>query len=112
MPVIQGTATLTAGATNENVLAGSQYEFMPYNAALEFGFTMDGDVVLDVYSGSDVLAESMSPVIQATQMPIYPDDFTLTDVAAAGERIKVRARNTDAANPQVIRFSVRITPLM
>lgn len=111
MPVIQGTATLAAGATNDNLLAGSQFEYLPYNAYLEFGFTMDGDIVLDVYSGADIVAETFTPVIQATQMPIYPDDFTLNDVGAGGERIKVRARNTDAANPQVIRFSVKITPV-
>lgn len=111
MPLIQGNTTLAAGTTVENLLAGSQYEYLPWNAALEFGFTMDGDIVLDVYSGSDVLAEGMVPQTQATAMPVYPDDFTLNDVAMGGERLKVRARNTDAANPQIIRFSVKITPV-
>jgi hypothetical protein len=110
MPVISIlTSALAAGAQNDNVLQGSQFEFMPYNALLEFGIVAAGaGIVADVYSGQDTLAEAMS-VSPANRFPVYPDDFSLTDVAAAGERIKVRLRNTSGGALDV-RTVVRVTP--
>lgn len=112
MPVIQSSTTIAAGAVNDNVLAGSQFEFLPYNARIEFGLNGDaagGDLRVDVYSGQDVLMESGVMSVQA-RVPVYPDDFQLTDVAAAGERIKIRARNV-GAGAAVLFHAVRITPL-
>lgn len=113
MPTIQSKATIAAGAVNDNVLTGSQFEFLPYNAFLEFGLVGDAthgaDLRLDVYSGQDTLAENMTPSV-AGRAPVYPDDFTLNDVAGAGERIKVRVRNV-GANPADLNYSVRITPV-
>lgn len=112
MPTIQSKVTIAAGAVNDNVLTGSQFEFLPYNAFLEFGLVGDathgGDLRLDVYSGMDTLAENMIPSV-AGRSPIYPDDFTLNDVAGAGERIKVRARNVGGSNAD-LSFAIRITP--
>lgn len=112
MPIIQGTVSVAGLAVNDNVLSGSQYEFMPYHASLEFGLCGDAngaDLRVDVYSGSDVLMEN-APMSAQNRIPIYPDDFSLTDVASAGERIKIRVRNTNAA-ARSINFAVRITPL-
>lgn len=93
MPMIQVTGSVAAGATNDNVLQGSQFEFMPYNAQLEFGVVGSATGLLaDAYSGSDILCESMA-VSTANRFPVYPDDYPLTDIAAAGERVKVRMRN-------------------
>jgi hypothetical protein len=113
MPVIQGTTSVAAASVNDNVLQGSQFEFLPYNAFLEFGLNGDangGDLRVDVYSGQDVLMES-SPMNIQNRLPVYPDDFTLQDVAAAGERIKIRVRNTNAGAARSINFAVRITPV-
>ncbi|HIB69637.1 MAG TPA: hypothetical protein EYO33_32310 [Phycisphaerales bacterium] len=77
---------------------------------LEFGLTASAaDLVLDVYSGLDLLAEGFAPSTQ-NRVPIYPDDFTLNDVALAGEQIKIRARNTNAATARTLFFSLKITP--
>lgn len=109
MPVIQGSVSIPASSVNDNVLQGSQFEFLPYNALLEFGLLGSGPGLLaDVYSGQDTLAEAMALPDKAT-FPTYPDDFVLNDVAAAGERIKVRIRNT-TAGAITARWSVRITP--
>lgn len=111
--LIQGTASIAASSVNDNVLTGSQYEYLPFDAFLEFGLVGDAngaDLRVDVYSGSDVLLEN-APMSAQNRIPIYPDDFSLTDVAAAGERIKVRARNTSAAGARSLNFAVRITPL-
>lgn len=112
MPSIQSSVSVAASSVNDNVLAGSQFEFLPFNSFLEFGLNGDAngaDLRIDAYSGSDVLVENMIPSSQ-NRIPLYPEDFTLTDVAMAGERIKVRVRNTNAAAARTLFFSVRITP--
>lgn len=113
MPVIQGSVSVALSSVNDNILAGSQFEFLPYNAALEFGLNGDAngaDLRVDAYSGQDVLCEQLQPS-SLNRVPVYPDDFILTDVAARGERIKVRVRNTSAAAARTIFFSIRITPV-
>lgn len=113
MPVIQNTVSVAASSVNDNVLAGSQFEFLPYNAILEFGLNGDAngaDLRVDVYSGQDVLMEN-SPMSAQARIPIYPDDYQLNDVGAAGERIKIRVRNTNAGAARSIFFAVRITPV-
>lgn len=109
MPLIQNTQSIAANATLENALAGSQFEFLPYNAFLEFGLQGSAaGLVADIYSGQDVLAEGIAIPLQ-NRYPLYPDDFNLNDVAAGGERIKVRIRNTTAGALSAF-WAVRITP--
>lgn len=110
MPVIQNSVSIAANAVNDNVLAGSQFEFLPYDASLEFGLVASATgLALDVYSGQDTLAESMGPSLQ-NRFPVFPDDYSLTDVAAAGERIKIRVRNT-TGGALTLFYALRITPI-
>lgn len=112
MPLISDSQSVAAGATVDNVLAGSQFEFLPYDAMIEFGMVgagVLGDFLADVYSGQDVLMESGAISIQ-DRTPVYPDDYTLTDVAAGGERLKIRYRNT-SAGALIVNTAVRITPI-
>lgn len=112
MPVIQGSVSIPGVSVNDNVLTGSQFEYLPYNALVEFGLNGDAngaDLRVDVMSGQDILMEGAAMSAQ-NRIPVYPDDYQLRDVAGAGERLKVRARNTNAA-ARVIFFAVRITPL-
>jgi len=111
MPSIQKIVSIAGDTVNANVLEGSQFEFLPFNAFLEFGLVGDAnaaDLFVDVYSGQDVLAEDMS-ITDVDRIPVYPDDFPLTDVAMAGERIKIRVRNINAA-ARTFYFTLRITP--
>jgi len=110
MPTVQSSVSVAANATNENVITGSQWEYLPYNARLDFGLVASATGLLaDVYSGADVVAEGFSLSTQ-NRFPIYPDDFNLGDVAAAGERIKIRIRNTTGGALTAF-FSMRVTPL-
>lgn len=112
MPLIQGKVNIAAASTNDNLLSGSQFEFLPYDAFLEFGINGDAngsDLRVDVYSGQDALCEQLVPNSQ-NRIPVYPDDFPLNDVAAGGERLKIRVRNTAAAAARDVFFSVKITP--
>jgi len=113
MPIIQNTVSVAASSVNDNVLAGSQFEFLPYDAYLEFGLNGDAngaDLRVDVFSGQDILMEN-SPMNAQARLPVYPDDYSLNDVAAAGERIKIRVRNTNAGAARSISFAVKITPV-
>lgn len=113
MPLIQSAVLIPAGGVNDNVLTGSQFEYLPYDAMLEIGVNGDvggSDLRVDVYSGQDIVAENMIPSSQ-NRIPLYPDDFQMTDVAAAGERIKMRVRNTNTTTARTIFFSIKITPV-
>lgn len=110
MPVIQGEASIAAGATNDNLLQGSQFEYLPFNASLDFGLNGSATgLIADVYTGQDTIAENYALNI-TNRYPIFPDDYPLTDVAGGGERMKVRVRNPTAGALTVF-YSVRISPI-
>jgi hypothetical protein len=108
---IQVRVALGASGT-ASPLQGSQYEFLPFDALVEFGLTADATgVVATIQSGTDVLQEE-GPVQVGTinVQPKYPDDFFLNDVAAAGEKLTIKLRDTSGA-ARVVMVTVRITPI-
>ena len=112
MPLIKVATTMVANGTSYP-LSGSQYEFLPFDAMVEFAILADtgGVVNASVYSGSDVLQQRSAVDILAVASPIiYPDHYSLSDVAAAGERLSVELVDGAAATP-VVRTACRITPL-
>jgi hypothetical protein len=110
MPAIQSSVSVAANGSNDNVLQGSQFEYLPYHAAVNFGLAASAvGLVADVYSGQDLVAESFTlPAVN--RVPIMPDDFTLKDIAAAGDRLKIRLRNTTGGAITAF-WSVLISPL-
>lgn len=106
---IQGRTSVAANATNDNVLAGNQFEFLPTRAILEFGLVGSATgLEIDVLIGARSVVTRMIPSEQ-NRLPIYPDDFNLRTGGQAGERVIIRARNT-TGGALTINFSVRITP--
>lgn len=113
MPSILVTTTGAAAGSTTSPLSGSQYEYLPFDAFVEFAIYADtGDTfTLTVFSGTDVLMQSSTAPILATATPIiYPDHFFLNDTALAGERLGVQAVNGTGAVAD-FRTLVRITPL-
>lgn len=113
MPSILVQTTNAAAGATVNPVSGSQYEYLPFDAHLEFAIYADtGDTwTLSVFSGTDVLMQNAPMPILATATPIiYPDHFYLNDVATAGERIGVQAVNGTGGVAD-FRTLVRITPL-
>lgn len=113
MPTIQGITSVALSSVNDNLLTGSQFERLPWPARVDFGLNGDAngaDLRVDVYSGSDVLMEN-APMNVLARLPIWPDDFQLTDVAGYMEQLKVRVRNTSAAAARSIYWMVKITPI-
>lgn len=109
MPTITKRVALSANASAA-VLVGDQFEYLPYDANVEVGILADATGVLaTVYSGSDLLQDE-GPVQIGTinTQPKYPDDFGLSDVAAGGDRLNVRVRDTSGA-ARVVMVVVKIT---
>lgn len=113
MPSILVNTTDALDGSTTSPLQGSQYEYLPFDALLEFAIYADTSdtFTLTVFSGSDVLMQSSTAPVLATASPIlYPDHYYLQDVAQAGERIGIQAVN-GTGGVGSFRTLVRITPL-
>ena len=110
MPTIKNETTIPLNGQVENILTDSLFEVIQWRAArVEFGLRAAATgLLLDVYSGIDTVAEQFRPNVGAGT-PIFPDDFSLTDVATQGEKLKIRARNTTGANI-ILQHDIRILP--
>jgi len=130
MPTIRAQTTVLDGAGPTTVfpLQGNQYEYLPFNARVEFaivgraGLTPVGAdidlVTATVFSGSDILQQqanitNKSDVTAQSKNAVYPDDFLLDDVAAAGERLSVQLDIPDPStgSSTIIDTVVKITPI-
>lgn len=111
MPTIQKRTALGANGT-ANPVSGDQFEYLPFDAYIEVGIASDANGVLaTVYSGSDLLQDEGPVSLKAINVPpAYPDDFMLTDYAAAGDRLNIKLRDTSGA-ARVVMTVVKITPV-
>jgi len=113
MPLIKTLDQAVAAASVINPWQGNQYEFLPFDALIEIALLSDAGDAWDasVFSGSDVLMQNSRIDALALATPIqYPEDFILTDVAAAGERLGCQLTNQSGIAADV-RTVVRITPV-
>lgn len=110
MPIIRKEVSVPASGTIDNLVTGSIYEFMPFNAAINVGLTASATgLVGTINTGSDTLLEESPLNIKAT-FPIIPDEMDLQDRTLQGERLVVRIRNT-TAGALTVRLLVQISPL-
>jgi len=125
MPTIRAktSRSIGDGATTVFPLQGNQYEYLPFPARVEFAIVgqsatgVDVDAITaTVFSGSDILQQqsgitNKSDTTAQTKNAVYPDDFLLDDVAAAGERLSVQLDIPDPLDTIIIDTVVKITPL-
>jgi len=115
MPVVSNritTTQLAAGATVENALADSAYEFLPFNAMVQVFLTEDttnDDIRATILGGSDSLMEEGN-VSQQARFPTE-DDLLFEEALPAGTRLKIRLRNVDGTNATSARLKVNIIPI-
>jgi len=83
-----------AGATNDNLIAGSAFEFARGRGVLSIGIAAAATgVICNLQAGADIIAEAfMLPIL--TRYAIVPDEFYFTDVIEQGDRIVERVQNT------------------
>lgn len=110
MSVIMRETSVAAGAVNENLLAGSAFEFARANSLVSIGLNQSATGgFATIQSGGDVIAEEfMAPI--ATVYPVIPDGMYFSDVAAAGDRLVVRFRNP-TGGALTVRLVCQVTPL-
>lgn len=112
MPLIRVNTPNIAAQASVTPLVGNQYEFLPFPARVEFAVVANASTLdVAIFSGSDVLQQSGPPTEKTTPTAIYPDDFLLDDVAAAGERLGVTIRETGNVATTDAQTAVKITPL-
>lgn len=110
MPVIMKQVSVPLNGTVDNVLAGSAFEFARSNALVSMGVSAAATGTFVTFnSGADVVAEEFEPAI-LTRYPIIPDEMYFSDVAAAGDRLVIRVRNTTGA-AIIVRVVCQVTPL-
>ena len=108
MPVIQKEVSIASNGVNDNILAGSAFEFLRSNAVVSIGLTgAAAGLVANIQSGADIVLEESS-IATSTDFPIIPDEMYYNDVGVGGDRLVIRVRNTTGA-PVVVRAIVQIT---
>jgi hypothetical protein len=103
---------MNTGTTVDNALAGSQYEFAPFDGTIEVGiFSSVNLVTTSIFSGPDTLAEPGTgvPFGAAEALPVYPDNYHWEDEVAHGDRLKVQLVNGNAGTA-IVNVVLRITP--
>lgn len=102
---------LAAGVQTANVLAGTQLEYMQYNAKLILGCTGGGSGVrVSLQVGNDVVIDDQL-ISDLTRWPISPDDFLQDTGSRKGDRNVLRFRNTSGA-ARTINFVVKALPVI
>ena len=102
MPMAQRATAVTAGATNDNLLANTPVQFTERPSKVRVFVTAEaaGESRIQFAIGSRlVLVES--PVSRQNRPPLVPDDLLLEDIAMPGEQLIMRARNTGAGSNTV-----------
>lgn len=96
MPMIMVESSVGAGLSNNNLVAGSAFEFAKAQAIVSIGLVQSATGgFATIQAGSDVVAEEFSVPILTTY-PIIPDNMYFTDVMQAGDRLVLRYRNPTA----------------
>jgi hypothetical protein len=95
-------------------LTGWQYEYLPYPAQVEIALNaaVTEEAVATISFGAETVQEEspVQVVTLANQPPPY-DQPQLVDVAAAGDRLKIRIREI-AGNTGFVRGWIRIQSLI
>jgi hypothetical protein len=106
--IIQKLENVAAGATNDNILAGSAFEFPRTNVVASMGIVAaDVDVFATVQAGGEIVLEE-SEIAVSTDFPLIPDEFYYNFAALAGDRLVIRIRNANAG-AQDVRAIVMLT---
>jgi len=99
MPQKAFSISIPLGGINPNVLAGWQYEYLPWPARLKLILSTNVLTLLaTVFSGSETIQEE-SPVAAGGTVGRTPSELNFSPIvwdAPAGDRIKVQVRSTDA----------------
>lgn len=110
MPAIQAEVTVAATSTNNNIIAGSAFEYSRGRQLLSLGVTAAATgTFTTIQSGADVILEESATFIK-TAFPIVPDEMYYNDIMEMFDRLRIQVRNTTGAGI-VARAMALLTPL-
>jgi len=113
MGLIKSSRVFAASEVVANLLSGSVYEFVQQESQVAIGVLASvAGFTMAVSSGSDILLEDGSTidvVRVANQGPVFPDDFSLTDVALPGDRLRIAVRAPVAGG--TVFYAVKTDPV-
>jgi len=93
MPMILREESILTGVVNQNLIAGSAFEFARQRGIVSIAVAQSATgMFATLQAGADIIAEEFSMPIK-TVYPVIPDDFYFTDVVEVGDRIVIRVRN-------------------
>lgn len=114
MPTARFASVLGANAVIQNVMAGSQFEFLGRPSRVQIYSVADLADLIDiaVFFGQE-LQLSSSPLNQVTAAtgPTVPDDLIVDDIGAPGDRLTVTLTETAGVAASLARTMVVITPV-
>jgi len=96
VPMIPVEVSIGAGAVNNNLVAGSAFEFARSRQVVSIGVAQAATgMFCTLQAGADIIAEEFSlPIL--TRYPIIPDEMYFTDIMESGDRLVIRVRNPTA----------------
>lgn len=93
---IQKSISIAANSTNNNILSGEIFEFVPEELDLKVLLTQSATGLrVDIYADSDAVATNLEPNIR-TGNPINPDDLCAEFGVDEKTRLSVKVTNTTA----------------
>jgi len=113
VPTARFANTLLANAVVENVIAGSQFEFIgrPSRVQIYSAADLADTVNVEVFFGQELQATpAPAPRTADGTGPVVPDDLIVDDIAAPGDRLVIRLTET-AGLAADIRTMIVITPV-
>jgi len=115
MPTVRISSSLVANESVQNILAGSQFEFLGRPSRVQIYIVADigDDVDVAVFFGQELqISASPVPQIAAATGPVVPDSLVIDDIGAPGDRLTVTITETAGiAGPALVRTMVVITPV-
>jgi len=114
VPTVRINTTLGANEVVQNILAGSQFEFLGRPSRVQIYSVADlADLIdLSAFFGQELqLAASPLTRIADGTGPIVPDNLVIDDIGAPGDRLTVTLTETAGAAGSLARTMVVITPV-
>jgi len=107
--VIQKETSVAAGVANDNIFAGSAFEYIRSPGVVSIGAVASATGgFITIQAGPTLILEESPPAIKAT-MPVVPDDFLYQAAVVPGDRLVLRFRNP-TGGALVIRAVAQIAP--
>lgn len=112
MPMILNQTAVAAASVNNNVIAGSAFEFARVQSIYSIGVAQNNQGgFCTIQGGPNIIAEEFPPPVISTaanspsgaaltttsQYPVVPDEMYFTDVLNQGDRLVIRYRNPTGA---------------